>query len=128
MWIPTMAGIASMVPIRDDDTESNVGAGFGVNAFTVPAGRVLALDWALWQHLSGTAPSVLSITITGAGAGGTARIIHEATPALVTSVFVTNTVWIEEAGVLRFHIEAGDATTDLFWAFAGRLFDWQDVT
>lgn len=126
--LPTLAGIARMVPIRDDDTLSNVGASWTVDAFTVPAGRVLAIDWARLQSFSGTLPTVLRIALAGAGAGGNTELLRETPVAVNLSVSLTNTVWLEEAGILRFAIGGGDDTTGIGWAFAGRLFDWVDVT
>ena len=128
VWIPTLAGIARMVPIRDDAIVSDVGADWIVDAFTVPQGRVLALDWASLALLSGTAPSRIRITVIGTTAGGSAILVRQPPPAGDVPIFLTSTVWIEEDVIVRLQNEAGDGTTDMLWAFAGRLFDWQDVS
>lgn len=128
MWIPTLAGIARMVPVRDGNTEVNVGAQWEIEAFTVPAGRVLAIDWVMLQVFSGTAPDELRISLQPDGASGPVRLTSEKTPGIDQAVYVTNTVWLEEAGVLHLRATQGGATTDMMWAFSGRLFDWVDVT
>lgn len=126
--LPTLAGLASMLPVDDQAAPRNVGANWTLSAYTVPLGRVLAVDWAMLQSDGGLLPDRLEIRVLDTGAATSAFLRYETPSATQASVVVDNTVWLPEDFRLYFAIGGGDAATDIIWSFSGRLFDWADVS
>lgn len=126
--LPTLAGIARMVPVHDEAQINNVGANWSAIGFTVPTGRVVALDWIQLVTRSGTVPFQHLIRLTDTAAVIQARLVRESPGTTNNPTFITNTIWLVEGWHLVFNIGGGDDTTDVMWSFSGRLFDWVDVT
>ncbi|KKN00280.1 hypothetical protein LCGC14_1139410 [marine sediment metagenome] len=126
--LPTLAGIARMVPVHDDAVLSNVGSSWTTNAYTVPSGRIFALDWAHLVCHGGLLPTYLAIQIHDAASARQAWLINEKPSDTNDPTLITNTLWVPETWIVHFAIGGGDATTDITWSVSGRLFDWMDVT
>ena len=126
--LPTLAGIGRMLPVHDTAAPTNVGANWSVDPYTVPEGRVLALDSAMVVCFSGLVPVVQNIDLLDSASVIQARLVRELPASVNSPTIVSTTVWVVEGWLLRFQIGGGDATTDMVWSFSGRLFDWMDVT
>jgi len=126
--LPTLAGVARMVPVSDAMGPTAVGPNFSTEVFTVPDGRILALDWVFLHYDGGLAPTRMAMDLSLTAGRVFKTVFRESPVALHRSVFLTNTVWVGEGGIIRFRFFQGDGTTNMEWGFHGRLFDWVDVT
>ena len=124
--VPNIGSYGRMVPVHNDAVLSNVGANWIAVGYTVPSGRVLALDWATLIHRSGTVPITLQILLYDAAGVRQGHILRTLAGFAADTTTMTNTVWIPSGWTLRFAIGGGDATTDVTWSYSGRLFDWTD--
>jgi hypothetical protein len=128
MWVPTLAGIARMVPITAEDSPANVGATWSLDLYTVPTGRAALITHMLIVWTGGTAPTRL-IADHRSSAGLRARLIRH-TPAAISAEETMRgaVVWLAEGDLVRFRISGGDDTTDMLVSLNGVEFDWVDVT
>jgi len=124
--VPNIGAYGRMVPVHGQAAPVNVGALWSTTVYTVPAGRILSLDTALIGWRSGTAPTLLQIVYYDAG-GALAGYVTRTVPAAVNVPEILSPhLWLPSGWTLVYANGGGDATTDMVWSFAGRLFDWTD--
>jgi len=123
-----LGAIGRMVPVSVEGNVVNVGATWQLDGYTVPAGRVLALDVALMFCYSGTLPSTSEITIRNAAGSRVGYLAREGNPVLNRPLHAASTPWLISGQRVRFRNTGGGATTDMGWSVLGRLFDWSDFT
>ena len=126
LLLPNLAGVGRMVPVHDTNLHVNAGSSWSSVAYTVPSGRVLALDSCQLHYYGGTAPTVLRVDVLDAASATKARLVVRAPVGVNVPITHEQTVWIPDGYQLRFRISGGAADTDMAWTFSGRLFDWSD--
>lgn len=122
--VPNIGSIGRMVPVHETNTVFNVGANWWAAVYTVPSGRILALDWAEFVATSGVIPTIFHIRVFNTPTAGWP--IRQAPAGVNQPTMITNTIWLPSGSYIQFQITGGDATTDLLWSISGRLFDWTD--
>lgn len=116
-----MGSTARMLPINLGATVTNPGAGWTLNAYTVPSGRVFCLDYAYVTFIAVLAPTVLEITTSGP------RRLVRVVPVINSPLCaVGGGIWLLPTTVVTFTATGGDAATDYVWSLYGREYDWTD--
>jgi len=124
--VPNIGSYGRMVPYHKNQVLTNVGANWSVVGYTVPSGRVFALDWAMLIYRSGLAPSSLHILLYDSGGTRQAWPVRYTPSGPNDPGVISNTLWVASGWDIEFLIGGGDATTDVTWSLSGRLFDWTD--
>ena len=128
MWLPTMAGLARLIPIRViSDYVDETGTATNVE-YTVPAGRMAILTTLAIEQTGGAAYTLIGYDFLIAGAGTVGRIVNAPPPGNFEPVNWEGWLWLQETDVLRSVVSVGDATSDYRSMVFGAEFDWVDVT
>jgi len=122
--VPNIGAIGRMAPVSESAEVLNAGTNWWSFVYTVPAERVLALDWATFVVTAGLLPAVLHIKLWNAPNPGWP--LRQAPAGLNQPATIHNTIWLPSTTIIHFQIEGGDATTGVLWSLSGRLFDWTD--
>ncbi len=126
MWLPTLAGLARLSPIKVIAQNDNVAGPAATAEYTVPAGRMAVITHLAISQNSGTAYTKLGFALKIAGAGTGGPIIEDALIAVLTPVHSEAVLWITETDVIESVVRGGDATSDYRIYSAGAEFDWVD--
>lgn len=126
--VPSLSGLARMLPVTIDGAHNNTGADPRNTEYTVPDGKIALITHLSTRQMGGAAYGRLFFNLP-VGAGATDRMIFEtATPAVFVTLEWTGTLWLGEGRILQSGAAGGGADSDYQVAGFGVVFDWVDVT
>lgn len=128
MWIPTLAGIAQLTPIRVVNNYTNVAGTVGNIEYTVPDGRMAVITMLAIAQTGGTGYSQFGFEFLPATGGVAGPIIEEVPAAVRRPVRAEGWVVLAEGDRIQSVVRGGDATSDFVTYLAGFECDYVDVT
>jgi hypothetical protein len=128
VWIPNLAGVATLTPIRVTNRYLNTGAGPDNIEYTVPAGRLAVITAASISRVGGTAYTRLVVKVLLGGVQPDPALIEDAEPVAFGALTWSGHVPLIASDQVRSEAPGGDATSDYQAAVFGFEFDWIDDT
>lgn len=126
MWLPTLAGLARLSPIRIITDRVNIAGTTTTTEYTVPAGRMALITTMAIEQRGGVAYTHLGFTWRIAAAGTPGVIVMAAPAGNFFPIGWEGWVWLTETDDLRSQVRGGDATSDYRITILGGEFDWAE--
>ena len=123
--LPTLGGIAGLVPVVGTASHANVGAGFTSDDYTVPVDVIAWVTaWAV-AWVGGTTPTELLAKVRTAAGADVGTFLHRATLVVLDDEHAAVPMMLLPGFKLRIETVGGDDTTDLehSWAVVEFAYD-----
>lgn len=126
--LPTLTGLARLLPIRVISDRPNVAGTAANTEYTVPQGRAAIITTMAIEQRGGVAYSLIGFSFRIAAAGNAGSILLDPPPANFRPLAWEGWLWLQETDDLLSVVNGGDATSDYRAVVFGAEFDWTDGT